>query len=51
MQAEYRLNLLPFIYGNVTPDFTEAFAGFEGVALALLATLEKPSHDESTGKA
>lgn len=50
IQAEYTQNLLPLIYGRVTPDFAEAFEGFEGVALALLTTLEKPSHNGSEGK-
>jgi predicted nucleotidyltransferase component of viral defense system len=50
IQAEYTQNLLPLIYGRVTPDFAEAFAGFEAVALALLATLEKPSHNGSEEK-
>ena len=50
IQAEYTQNLLPLIYGRVTPDFAEAFAGFEAVALALLATLGKPSHNDSEGK-
>ena len=50
IQAEYTQNLLPLIYGNFTPDFAEAFEGFERVALALLATLEKPSHNGSEGK-
>lgn len=48
IQTEYTQNLLPLIYGRVTPDFAEAFAGFEAVALALLATLEKPSHKDGT---
>jgi predicted nucleotidyltransferase component of viral defense system len=43
IQAEYTGNLLPLIYGRIKPDFAEAFAGFEGVALALLATLDQPS--------
>lgn len=51
IQAEYRQNLLPLIYGNFTPEFTEAFAGFEKVALALLASLEKPSHGDGKEKA
>lgn len=48
IQAEYTQNLLPLIYGRITPDFTEAFAGFEVMALALLATLEKPSRKSTT---
>jgi len=43
IQAEYTGNLLPLIYGRLKPDFAEAFSGFEGVALALLATLDQPS--------
>ena len=43
IQAQYTENLLPLIYGRFTPDFAEAFEGFEAVALALLATLDKPS--------
>ena len=43
IQAEYTGNLLPLIYGRLKPDFAEAFAGFEAVALALLATLDQPS--------
>lgn len=50
IQAEYTRNLLPLIYGRFTPDFAEAFEGFERVALALLATLEKPSHNDGKGK-
>ena len=50
IQAEYTQNLLPLIYGNFRPGFAEAFAGFEAVALALLATLEKPSHQGSEAK-
>ena len=48
IQAEYTQNLLPLIYGRGTPGFAEAFAGFE--AVALLATLERPSHSGSVGK-
>jgi predicted nucleotidyltransferase component of viral defense system len=51
IQAEYTTNLLPLIYGSVTPEFAEAFASFEGVALALLASLQNPSHNDSEGKA
>lgn len=36
---------------NVTPDFAEAFEGFEGIALALLASLQNQSHNDSEGKA
>ena len=51
IQAEYTKNLLPLIYGNVTPDFAEAFEDFEGIALALLASLQNQSHNDSEGKA
>jgi hypothetical protein len=40
IQAEYTENLLPLIYGQLKPDFAQAFAGFEAVAVALLATLD-----------
>ena len=50
IQAEYTQYLLPLIYGNVTPGFAEAFAGFDAVALALLATLEKASCKDSEGQ-
>ena len=43
IQAEYTDNLLPLIYGRLKPDFAEAFAGFEAVAVTLLATLDQPS--------
>ncbi|WP_029528011.1 nucleotidyl transferase AbiEii/AbiGii toxin family protein [Polaromonas glacialis] len=43
IQDEYTGHLLPLIYGHLKPDFAEAFAGFEWVALALLATLDQPS--------
>jgi predicted nucleotidyltransferase component of viral defense system len=46
IQTEYNQNLLPLIYGQFSPGFAEAFAGFETVALALLATLEKPLHTQ-----
>jgi Nucleotidyl transferase AbiEii toxin, Type IV TA system len=42
LQAEYTDNLLPLIYGRLKPDFAQAFAGSEVVAVALLATLDKP---------
>ena len=47
IQAEYTDNLLPLIYGHLKPYFAEAFAGFEAVALALLATFETPSRNDS----
>ncbi|MDB5931338.1 MAG: hypothetical protein JWR60_3045 [Polaromonas sp.] len=47
IQAEYTQNLLPLIYGRLRPDFFQAFAGFERLALALLATLEKPGQGET----
>jgi len=50
IQAEYNGHLLPLIYGRLRPDFAQAFAGFEAVALALLVTLDKPARSESESK-
>jgi predicted nucleotidyltransferase component of viral defense system len=50
IEAEYANNLLPLIYGDITPDFSQAFEGFRTLALALLATLEEPPHSASEAK-
>ena len=46
IHAEYTKNLLPLVYGRFTPNFAEAFEGFDAVASVLLATLEKPSRED-----
>ncbi|MEO8015895.1 MAG: nucleotidyl transferase AbiEii/AbiGii toxin family protein [Polaromonas sp.] len=48
--SELKRALLSLIYGNSTPEFNEAFAGFERVALAFLASLQKPSHGDGKEK-
>lgn len=40
IQAEYTRNLIPLIYGNEAPEFADAFASFNAVAVPLLATLQ-----------
>ncbi len=38
-KAEYRTRLLPLIYGNIKPSFSDAFAVFKTSSEALIATL------------
>ena len=40
IQTEYTKNLIPLIYGNVAPEFAEAFDSFNAVAMSLLTTLQ-----------
>lgn len=48
IQAEYTKNLIPLIYGNEAPEFAEAFASFNAVAVPLLATLQNQQPNDGT---
>jgi predicted nucleotidyltransferase component of viral defense system len=45
IQAEYRSNLVPLIYGDEKPEFVQAFDSFKAVAVLLLAKLTSSNTD------